>query len=298
MLLAIEFDNLHQVLRALYDDMMPLCSNMTGVAKGIAGIGALFYVAVKVWQALARAEAIDVYPLLRPFAIGLCIMFFPTFVLGTINTVLSPVVRGCNNLLETQTFDMNEYRQQKDRLEYEALMHNPETAYLASDEEFDRQLEELGWSPSDMVTMTGMYMDRAAYSVYTKNANRWVIGGEYLEKRYDYKDVRIPIQQFTAEGGYYLNFLSDRRKTFFLSAGLSALAGYETSNRGNKLLPDGSTLLNKDAFVYGGALTLELETYLTDRMVLLLNVRERAMFGSSIGTFNTQVSIGMKFIIN
>lgn len=138
----------------------------------------------------------------------------------------------------------------------------------------------------------------AAYSVYTKNANRWVIGGEYLEKRYDYKDVRIPIQQFTAEGGYYLNFLSDRRKTFFLSAGLSALAGYETSNRGNKLLPDGSTLLNKDAFVYGGALTLELETYLTDRMVLLLNVRERAMFGSSIGTFHTQVAVGMKFIIN
>ncbi len=138
----------------------------------------------------------------------------------------------------------------------------------------------------------------AAYNVYTKNANRWVIGGEYLEKRYDYKDMRIPMQQFTAEGGYYLNFLSDRRKTVFLSAGLSALAGYETSNRGEKLLPDGSLLLNKDAFVYGAALTLELETYLTDRLVLLLNVRERAMFGSSIGTFHTQVGIGMKFIIN
>ena len=27
----------------------------------------------------------------------------------------------------------------------------------------------------------------AAYSVYTKNANRWVIGGEYLHKKYDYK---------------------------------------------------------------------------------------------------------------
>lgn len=138
----------------------------------------------------------------------------------------------------------------------------------------------------------------AAYSVYTKNANRWVIGGEYLEKRYDYKDIRIPVQQFTAEGGYYLNFLSDRRKTFFLSPGLSALAGYETSNRGEKLQPDGSLLLNKDAFVYGAALTLELETYLTDRLVLLLNVRERAMFGSSIGTFHIQVGIGMKFIIN
>ncbi|WP_342763494.1 conjugative transposon protein TraJ [Bacteroides finegoldii] len=172
LLAAIEFDNLHQILRALYNEMMPLCSNMTGVAKGIAGLGALFYVAAKVWQSLARAEPIDVYPLLRPFTLGLCIMFFPTFVLGTINTVLSPVVRGCNDLLQTQTFDMNEYRQQKDKLEYEALMRNPETAYLASDEEFDRQLEELGWSPSDMITMTGMYMDRAAYDI-KKSVRDW-----------------------------------------------------------------------------------------------------------------------------
>ncbi|WP_195546789.1 conjugative transposon protein TraJ [Bacteroides intestinalis] len=172
LLAAIEFDNLHQILRALYDEMMPLCSNMTGVAKGIAGLGALFYVAAKVWQSLARAEPIDVYPLLRPFTLELCIMFFPTFVLGTINTVLSPVVRGCNDLLQTQTFDMNEYRQQKDKLEYEALMRNPETAYLASDEEFDRQPEELGWSPSDMITMTGMYMDRAAYDI-KKSVRDW-----------------------------------------------------------------------------------------------------------------------------
>ena len=172
LLAAVDFDNLHQVLRVLYDEMMPLCGNMTGVAKGIAGLGALFYVAAKVWQSLARAEPIDVYPLLRPFALGLCIMFFPTFVLGTINTVLSPVVKGCNQLMETQTFDMNEYRAQKDRLEYEVLMRSPETAYLESDDEFDRQLEELGWSPSDRVTMTGMYMDRAAYNI-KKSVRDW-----------------------------------------------------------------------------------------------------------------------------
>lgn len=39
MLLAIEFDNLHQILRSLYTEMMPLCGNMAGVAKGIAGLG-------------------------------------------------------------------------------------------------------------------------------------------------------------------------------------------------------------------------------------------------------------------
>ena len=91
-----EFENLHQILRSLYTEMLPLCGDMIGVAKGVAGLGALFFIAAKVWQALARAEPVDVYPLLRPFAIGLCIMFFPTFVLGTINTVMSPVVKGCN----------------------------------------------------------------------------------------------------------------------------------------------------------------------------------------------------------
>ena len=152
MLLAIEFDNLHQILRSLYTDMMPLCGNMAGVAKGIAGLGALFYVAAKVWQSLASAEPIDVYPLLRPFVIGFCIMFFPTFVLGTINSVMSPVVKGCNNMLETQTFDMNAYRAQKDKLEYEAMVRNPE-------------IDELGWSAKDIATMGGMYMDRAAHNI-------------------------------------------------------------------------------------------------------------------------------------
>ena len=165
MLMTIEFDNLHTILRSLYSEMMPLCSDMAGVAKGIAGLGALFYVAVRVWQSLARAEAIDVYPLLRPFAVGFCIMFFPTFVLGTINGVLSPVVQGTNRMLETQTLDMNQYREQKDKLEYEAMMRNPETAYLVSNEEFDKQLEELGWSPGDMVTMAGMYIDRGMYKM-------------------------------------------------------------------------------------------------------------------------------------
>lgn len=172
MLLSIDFENLHQILHTLYQEMMPLCSNLTGVAKGIAGLGALFYVAAKVWQALARAEPIDVYPLLRPFAIGLCIMFFPTFVLGTINTVLSPVVKGCHGMLEAQTFDMNKYREQKDRLEYEANKRNPETAYLVDKEEFDKKLDELGWSAGDLITMGGMYIDRAEYRM-KQNIRKW-----------------------------------------------------------------------------------------------------------------------------
>lgn len=165
MLSAIDFTNLHQILQALYEEMMPLCSDLTGVSKGIAGLGALFYVAAKVWQALARAEPIDVYPLLRPFAIGLCILFFPTFVLGTLNTVLSPVVKGCHGLLETQTFDMNQYREQKEALEREAFRRDPEKAYLASNEDFDKRLDELGWTADDLATMAKMYINRAEFNM-------------------------------------------------------------------------------------------------------------------------------------
>ena len=161
----MEFENLHQILRSLYEEMMPLCSEMSGVAKGIAALGALFYVACRVWQSLSRAEAIDVFPMLRPFAVGLCIMFFPAVVLGTLNGVLSPVVQGTAKMLDGQTLDMQKYREQKDKLEYEAMMRNPETAYLVSNEEFDKQLDELGWGPEDMATMAGMYIDRGAYNM-------------------------------------------------------------------------------------------------------------------------------------
>ena len=132
MICAIDFSNLHTILRSLYDEMMPLCGDMAGVAQGIAGLGALFYVAYRIWRSLAAAEPIDVFPLLRPFVIGFCIMFFPTVVLGTINSVMSPIVQGTASMLEGQTLDMQKYREEKDRLEYEQMMKDLSNAQLVN----------------------------------------------------------------------------------------------------------------------------------------------------------------------
>ncbi len=152
------------------------------------------------------------------------------------------------------------------------------------------------YSPSTL-DKTGYYFG-ASMATYAKSGNKWVLGAEYIQRYYPYKDSRLPMAQFTAEGGYFLNFLSDGSKTFFCSLGGSALAGYETVNWGDKLLFDGSTLEARDRFVYGGAITLELETYLSDRVVLLLTARERVLFGSDIGNFHTQYGIGLRFIID
>ena len=141
--LAINFDNLHQILRNLYQEMLPLCGDMIGVAKGVAGLGALLYVAYRVWKSLASAEPIDVFPLLRPFAIGLAIMFFPTVVLGTINAVMSPVVQGTHGILEGQAENVESLMQQRDDLEYEARVREGKE-WLVDDEVYDQQLSELG----------------------------------------------------------------------------------------------------------------------------------------------------------
>ena len=161
-LLAIDFDNLHELLRTLYQDMMPLCGDMVGVAKAIAGLGALFYVASRVWQALARAEPIDVYPLLRPFTIGLCIMFFPTVVLGTINAVMSPVVKGTHTILESQITDIHALQAEKERLEYDARLREGK-AWLVDEEVYDKKMEELG--VFDAAEMIGMWAERTWYDL-------------------------------------------------------------------------------------------------------------------------------------
>jgi len=152
-------------------------------------------------------------------------------------------------------------------------------------------------------TVNGINPQRAFYggvalSTYKQKDSRWVFGGEFLQKQLDYKQIQIPLVQFTGEGGYYYSFLSDPSKTFLLSVGASGLVGYETSNWSNKTLYDGATLTNKDTFVYGGALTLELETFITDQFILLVNARERVMWGSSVGKYSTQLGAGVKIIIN
>jgi conjugative transposon TraJ protein len=98
--LADDMNSLHSVLDQLYDEMMPLCRNLLGVGQGIAGFGAIWYIASRVWRHIASAEPIDFYPLFRPFVIGFCIMIFPS-VLDMINGVMKPTVTATASMVES-----------------------------------------------------------------------------------------------------------------------------------------------------------------------------------------------------
>ena len=95
---ADEVKSLHSVLEKLYDEMLPLCSKLMGVGRGIAGFAATWYIASRVWRHIANAEPIDFYPLFRPFVLGFAVIIFPS-VISMINGVMQPAVTGTASLV-------------------------------------------------------------------------------------------------------------------------------------------------------------------------------------------------------
>lgn len=135
------------------------------------------------------------------------------------------------------------------------------------------------------------------YSVFKGNANTWSFGAEYLQNYKPYGEKgRIPVAQFTGEVGYNLHLVSDYSQTFHLYGGISALGGYESVNWGESLLSDGSTLHDGDAFIYGGALILQADFYLSDNVAIGAHVKERFIFGNDTGHFITQYGIQFKYL--
>jgi len=94
---AGDIGSLQVVLKQAYDTMIRHCSELIGIGQAIAGFAALWYIGSRVWQHIARAEPVQVYPLLRPFGIGIAIFLFPS-VIGLINGVMQPTVAGTGAL--------------------------------------------------------------------------------------------------------------------------------------------------------------------------------------------------------
>jgi conjugative transposon TraJ protein len=97
--LATDIQGLQGTLNGVYNDMLPMCSQLIGVGRAIAGFGALFYIGSRVWRQIASAEPIDFYPLMRPFALGLAILLFPT-VIAIINGIMSPTVTATGSMVQ------------------------------------------------------------------------------------------------------------------------------------------------------------------------------------------------------
>lgn len=140
------------------------------------------------------------------------------------------------------------------------------------------------------------YAFSLAFFNYVKGGNKWVYGVEYVRRNCRYRTVGVPMEQYTADAGYFLNLLSSTSKVFFLNAGLSGVIGYEEVNGGRRTLADGASLSKCSAFIYGCAATLEAEVFVTDNIAAAARLRGRALWGGASGVFHCLYGVSLKYV--
>lgn len=140
------------------------------------------------------------------------------------------------------------------------------------------------------------YAFSLAFFNYVKGGNKWVYGVEYVRRNCRYHTVGVPLEQYTADAGDFLNLLSSTGKVFFLNAGLSGVIGYEEVNGGRSTLYDGASLSKCNAFIYGCAATLEAEVFITDNIAAAARLRGRALWGGASGVFHCLYGVSLKYV--
>ena len=130
---------------------------------------------------------------------------------------------------------------------------------------------------------------------YLKRENYAFMGMEYEQQNMPYQDYNVKLKDALLHLGYMHPILSDNGKNVLLYDGVSALGGYEELNEDKQFLPDGAKLLDRSRFVYGGALHLSVECFLTDNVLLLLKGQGRVLLGTDVHRFRPALSAGFKF---
>ncbi|TDD77177.1 conjugal transfer protein TraO [Flavobacterium caseinilyticum] len=131
-------------------------------------------------------------------------------------------------------------------------------------------------------------------TVNGKNGNYQLWALEYTYQYDAYKNLRLPQETYTAEGGYSFFLLGDTRKNITLNAAITGVLGYESINRGEALLYDGAKILTEDNFIYGAGGRLSFETYLSDRFVLILQGRTKVLWGTDLELFRPSAGLGLR----
>ena len=139
------------------------------------------------------------------------------------------------------------------------------------------------------------YYISAEMTVNGKNGNYQLWALEYTHQYHEYKDLRIPQETYSAEGGYSFFLLGDARKNITLNFAATGVVGYETINRGETMLYDGAKILSEDNFIYGAGGRLTFETYLSDRFVLVLQGRTKVLWGTDLEQFRPSAGVGLRF---
>lgn len=139
------------------------------------------------------------------------------------------------------------------------------------------------------------YYINAGITVNRKNGNYQFYALEYTHQYHEYRNLLIPQETYTAEGGYSLFLFGNSGKNITLNFGIAGVAGYESINRGDEMLFDGAKILSEDNFIYGAGGRLTFETYLSNRIVVILQGHAKMLWGTDLKEFRPSAGVGLRF---
>lgn len=142
-----KFSSMETAITTAYTEVQQGMGNLGAVASSIAAIAATLYIGMRVLGHFARAESIDVFPLLRPFAIGFLVLNF-TIVTDFLDALIKPVEVVTQNMIDVQTTRI----QQLEQLRMEKLAEKMN--------QLDEKMKEVS-----MWTATGQYMALVAEKI-------------------------------------------------------------------------------------------------------------------------------------
>ncbi len=121
------------------------------LATSLGALGALLYISYRVWRSLANAEPIDVFPLLRPFVLGLLIMNF-TWVTGALDGVAGAIIQGTEAVAESNRDELQSVRDSLKAAE------DADLAKKQAETEEDTAWYEINWD-GKMLALKQGFMD-------------------------------------------------------------------------------------------------------------------------------------------
>lgn len=107
-----KFSSIEEGITTAFTEVLAAMGNLGAVASAIAAIGATLFIGMRVLGHFARAESIDVFPLLRPFAIGFLVLNF-TIVTDFLNALIKPIETVTQNMIDVQTSRIQQLEQMR-----------------------------------------------------------------------------------------------------------------------------------------------------------------------------------------
>ncbi|REC61837.1 conjugal transfer protein TraO [Chryseobacterium pennae] len=146
----------------------------------------------------------------------------------------------------------------------------------------------------DSKEVNGNYYLNLTVNSFGRHGNYWIWGGEYQRRNIAFRQWNVPVDSYMGELGFSKQLLSDKRKFITLNLGVTAAAGYEIVNKGENILFDGARLEDQNQFVYGAGGRLSIETYLSDRIVFLLQGKLKVLWGTDLEQFRPGAGAGFR----